>query len=157
AKAAAPTPPKHKKDKGVPAPIKKPVAEDTSGLSYGLDIVLPVGLFILAWVLSVVLYPSRSGFDMNMFLAVAFLLPLGISCLFFARPICYGLTLAGILAVHAIYAAAHDSQTVYSDRSYFGILRVKEQSEMDRNDKGEAVRKDTYTTLIHGHINHGMN
>jgi hypothetical protein len=73
-------------------------------------------------------------------------IPLLLTVFLIGRPIRYGLAIGAILLVVSVYDWAND-QTVFADRSYFGVLRVKKQSQ-------EGI---DYNTLIHGHINHGMN
>jgi hypothetical protein len=74
--------------------------------------------------------------------------PLVPAALYYGRPVRFGLTIAAIMIFHSVLEGRGDSN-LFADRSYFGILRVKRQS--NRDYKGIY-----YTTLIHGRINHGM-
>ena len=48
--------------------------------------------------------------------------------------------------------ANRNDSSLYADRSYFGIIRVK-----IGHDKKSDTPDIYFTQLIHGHINHGMN
>ena len=78
---------------------------------------------------------------------LVFGVPLVIGAFFYARPIRFGLTIAAVMTFHAILASRGES-VLFADRSYFGILRVR---------INQATSEIFYTTLIHGHIDHGMN
>src|SRR5262249_48701403 len=86
---------------------------------------------------------------------IIFGFPLALACMSFARPIRIGLGIGAVLLMHSLYTYQHDRGTIHRSRSYFGAISVKEQTiplEWDRE------RRDfTYISLIHGHINHGMN
>lgn len=125
-----------------------------------LDFALPIIMFFVLGLLTFllgglvqtllknILGIGQRGGEAIPFLVFIFSMSLLLSLLFMDRPIRYGLTLGVILLVQAVYNPLPEAPTIYSDRSYFGILRVKQQQE----DRGQY-----YTTLIHGHINHGMN
>ncbi len=81
-------------------------------------------------------------------------------CFFFVdRPIRFGLCVAAILGVNMYFERDHN--TVYSERSFFGILKVEKQSEGQRpawvDAEGDRVvsGKIHYLRLVHGTTLHG--
>jgi hypothetical protein len=62
------------------------------------------------------------------------------AALFSKRPIRFAAAVASILAVGAVFAVPHS--TVHSERSFFGVSRIKED-------------REGYRILMHGHIVHG--
>src|SRR4029077_5414673 len=69
---------------------------------------------------------------------------------YYGRPLRFGLAVAFIMIFHSSLSSRGDA-SLYADRSYFGILRVKFGQEREN----EALVD--FPQLIHGHINHGMN
>jgi hypothetical protein len=132
----------------------------TADVALVLDIAMPVVVFIILAILTFLLGGAMQALFKNLmgigqrggeaipFLVFIFSLGLLATLLFMDRPLRYGLTLGVILLVQALYNPVAEQPTIFADRSYFGILRVKMQ------DQGGGRY---YTTLIHGHINHGMN
>ncbi|MGF1581913.1 MAG: hypothetical protein ACFCD0_21510 [Gemmataceae bacterium] len=92
---------------------------------------------------------ARNWMTFLQFLSVG--VPLGVSFVIMTRPLRYGLTIGAILLCMGVMALRNDS-TIYRNRSYFGILKV--QQGPDNTIFGERIQ---YTTLIHGHIDHGRN
>ena len=117
----------------------------TPNLSLTLDVVLAVATGILALVLFLLFYSPRE--DALGTAAVAYSVPLGITCLFFARPLRYGLAIALIIFVNT-YNNSRSDATEYRTRGYFGLIKVGTRGD-------EKV--GPYKQMIHGHINHGMN
>lgn len=154
--AAAPV---AKGPKGAKAPHHVPVSSPGTNYTPVLDYALPVLVTILTVGL-VFAFASGSGSgesqDLGTQTMLAFGIPLVIAALFFARPLRFGLTIAAIIIVHAMYEKRGDSN-IFADRSYFGILRVKVQADYKHTNKLKLSEPLYYTTLIHGHINHGMN
>lgn len=127
--------------------IAKPTAP-TPGLGYGLDVA--VGIFVFAMAFVVNLLFSRSVGQTT--LIVAYFITFLVALAFFARGLRFGLAIAGIILAFEMYTYSQDSgSTLHRSRSYFGVIKVKQAPEQV---EGELYR---YTTLIHGHINHGMN
>jgi hypothetical protein len=73
-------------------------------------------------------------------------IPLGIACFFYGRPLRFGLALGAVLLVQTI-SEFRGQNILYSDRTYFGILRVMRAG----TNLGE------YTSLRHGTTLHGQN
>jgi hypothetical protein len=78
--------------------------------------------------------------------AIVYTIPLLVACIGLTRPIRVGLSLGAVLLVFHIQAMRGDA-SIYSTRSYFGVISVKEW--------GQGY--GTHRQLIHGHIDHGMN
>jgi hypothetical protein len=154
--------------KGKHTPRHAAKGELTPSFHTTMDVVLPVALTILIFLL---IFPLRgltqslaesfstgrgdreSVSGMQVFLM--FGLPLAIACLYFGRPLRFGLAIAGVLIAQAVYLGRGDT-SIYESRSYFGIIRVKENA-AGRKGPGGETKYYPYTQLIHGHINHGMN
>jgi hypothetical protein len=141
------------KGKGAKAPsIAR--SEPGQGLSYGLDIAVGLGVFVIAFMVNI-MFSARSASRETLIIAyfVVFILALT----FFARGLRFGLAMAGIIFAYEIYTFSQESDSVlYRARSYFGVIRVKQSGEVTENaNKEKEAHK--FTTLIHGHINHGMN
>ncbi len=148
--------------KGKGAPKKTTPAAATPSVTYFLDVALP--LVVLGLTLALVyLYmetPLRQAGQAHRLrqegaltagftaLAIGIGIPLAISCFYLMRPIRFGLALASIILVTAIFSNRGSDKTYY-DRSYYGIIRVQVD---DTSFPGQV-----YTTLTHGHINHGKN
>lgn len=126
-----------------------------------LDFVLPLAvavlLVLLVFPLSGVVAGIAGGIAGNnpearqgMAYLISYGLPLIVACFYFGRPVRFALAVGAVILVHSIYMGRADS-SIYSDRSYFGIIRVKQSDQMIA---GAAYK---YNQLIHGHINHGMN
>lgn len=151
--------PHQKGAKGAPVPAAAATPLETT--STAMDFILPVANTILLIALVFVLRSmvlsiasSLGGNSEEAFTGMRYFLMFGIvlviSCFYFGRPIRYGLTVAAVLLVHGIMQSSQDS-SIYEDRSYFGVIRIKISA------TEEALGRRPYSTLIHGHINHGMN
>lgn len=79
-------------------------------------------------------------------------LPMILCFLYFARPIRLGLGVGAVLLAQLGFQAYHEETTVYADRSYFGVLRVRETVE-----RFESGDRRYYTSLMHGTTHHGLN
>jgi len=140
----------HKAAAHVHKPHDGPVSY--SGL---LDIVLPIGILILAFVAS----STAKSLSADTYYFVSYGIPLVFCCLYYARPLRLALAVGAVLVVNSINVGSSDTSK-FSDRSYFGIIRVKERSDVlvkDIPTFGDAKLQLTYRQLIHGHIDHGMN
>ena len=123
-----------------------------------LDIGLPILVLLVAGGLamarsSLVDALSRPGYTM-LFCAITFFL-----CIFLmGRPIRFGASVGIILAVLVYSDYVSDKNTIYRDRSYFGILQVRYAEQPLRiRENGRPVTKDCpYTSLMHGTTHHGM-
>ncbi|MCI0463703.1 MAG: hypothetical protein L0Z62_42755 [Gemmataceae bacterium] len=87
------------------------------------------------------------------FQVLVFGLPLLICFLYFPRPLRFGLGVGALLLASTMYQQAQEDQVLYADRSYFGVLRVRES--VDRDEKGQVMER--YTYLMHGTTHHGLN
>ena len=105
-----------------------------------LDIAWPVVIVVIAVVLSFVV-PRHTAVGRIVIYGV----PLALACICLARPIRIGLGVGIILLAQVLLAG--DADKVYTDRSYFGLITVRQE---DR----AAI---PYRQLTHGHINHGLN
>ncbi len=148
--------PKGRGQKGAAAVnIAKP--EQTTGLSYGLDIGIGLVTFALAFLVNM-LYNTRQPSSMTpVFMWTAgFFIVLALFASF-ARGLRFGLAIVGIIFAYEIYTMQAEADSIrYRTRSFFGVIRVKwGQDIAELANKEKETYK--YTTLIHGHINHGMN
>jgi hypothetical protein len=134
-------------------PSRLPASRSTPGvtpqLQRTLDILLPlVVLGLTALLAFVIFYPDprqdESTYRLNLFLS--FGLPLGLTCVYYARPLRFGLAIGAVMLLIGLLNLGRGN-TIYADRSYFGVLRVVQVA----NELG------TYTQLMHGTTDHGMN
>lgn len=135
--------------KGVKAAPSIAKTETSSAPSYGIDIAVGVGVFILAFVVRMLFNPRTLSTEAQYStLVVATVLVLLVPLLFFARGIRFGLAIAGVIFAYEIHTLSQEgSNVLHRDRTFFGQIQVK-----------QSQRYETpYTTLIHGHIDHGMN
>ncbi len=170
-------------------------------LHYGLDIVLPLFLALLTYILLVGgnseawgwsnfrgnareitrnnplfwFWHSMLGlqaetayrFSMATFQFLVNGVPLVLCFLFYGRPVRFGLGVGAILLANGLYTQNKEAEswtqyssgwvrhrTLYQTRSYFGVLRVQQQTDLAK-DK-ETVEED-YTYLMHGTTHHGLN
>jgi hypothetical protein len=154
------------------APVKHGGKHEPSGdvASFArlMDYVLPAGVFLLTIILSMVLSGTVRSIAANFVpagtgarggsenIAIAsgwmmFGIPVVIACFFYGRPIRFGLAIGAILLcfhIYSNYGSGHRGEAEYADRSYFGVLRVSQET---------RVTGFPYTTLMHGTTNHGMN
>jgi hypothetical protein len=146
--------PAPKSGKGAHAPRPVVQAGAAESTTRAMDVVLPIACVVLALVLWLVAGPKRgdseAAYGFKTFLVYG--VPLTIAAFYYGRPLRFGLAVAGIMIFHAALSSRGDS-SLYADRSYFGILRVKFGHGEDPPNETEV----SYTQLIHGHINHGMN
>ncbi len=127
---------------------------EASPLARFLDIGLPLFVLIVAGGLAFGRDFLVDALTRNGYLFLAFGIPL-VLCLFvMSRPIRFGLAIGAVLLVQGI-SGLQGENIIYRDRSYFGILQVKlaPSALIARN---PDLYAPPYTTLIHGHINHGM-
>src|SRR5205807_1727026 len=123
-----------------------------------LDVALPVGLFILALILlglgdrvtEMLAKMSGAAFARWGHNFVVYLIPLAICFLYTGRPVRFGLGLGAVMLASGLYTNWTEKSRLYTDRSYFSIIRVEERP-------WEGNRSDSYRTLIHATTNHGMN
>jgi hypothetical protein len=141
---------------------KHEASADVAGFARLMDYVLPVGVLALTAVLSMMLstlmqriasnFVTPGSRSENLTIAAGWLMfgiPVVIACFFFQRPIRFGLSIAAILLVYSWYASTGSGRE-FTDRSYFGVLRVSERAD-------PKLPTFPYTTLMHGTTNHGMN
>jgi hypothetical protein len=149
---AAPAPaPKGPKGQQHPRSIARAGASPSTART--MDVVLPIACLALSFVIWMVAGPNPSR-DTEATLGLknflVFGIPLTIAAFYYGRPLRFGLAVAFIMIFHASLSSRGDA-SLYADRSYFGILRVKFGQERDNEAPVD------FTQLIHGHINHGMN
>ena len=153
----------------------KPEPNSSYVLNYSLDILLPLvlGLFAFGLMrLSHYLYwpyehesnglykfyrTMKFAPDNAIWLALrtndllVTFIPMVICFLFYNRPIRVGLGVGALLFVQVVYMQMREdtdtSRVIYANRSYFGVLRVREQ----------ADRFGRYRSLMHGSTHHGLN
>ncbi|MBI3410766.1 MAG: hypothetical protein HY040_20715 [Planctomycetes bacterium] len=134
-----------------------PVSETTST---AMDYILPAANALLLVLLVFVLEGMMTSLSVaiggksdkavaGMRLFLTFGVVLVISCFYYGRPMRYGLTVAAVLIIYGFYSSRHEN-TLYSDRSYFGVIKIRYSFARENG-------KLPYSTLIHGHIDHGMN
>jgi hypothetical protein len=128
-------------------------AEETDQLHYTLDIVLALAVLALAGFMSFVLsgpigrmFSGSAETQRNAGTMLAFGIPLIIACFFYARPLRFGLSIGAVLLIQVLHDVRGEN-TLYADRSYFGILRVTQV----QNELG------LYYSLRHGTTLHGQN
>jgi hypothetical protein len=129
-----------------------------------LDFAWPVAIFVLTAVMAFALSGPISGISQKMFKGesgvvlsniIIFGIPLTLACLCLARPLRIGLAIGAVLLTNQFYQTQRDTGSIYSSRSYFGAISVKESvASLDVEGKKQDL---PYRQLIHGHINHGMN
>jgi hypothetical protein len=175
-----------------PAPTRPGAARQRPNhyvLSYLLDFGMPLVLLLLTWY--VVAYrSSRLQWLVELFLhqlemerdaaiqlarsldLLLFLLPLGLCLFLYTRPLRFGLGLAVVLLLNALYVEEREGvTTLWRGRSYFGIIRVLEANDIKllpqeaaqlsasegKNSKISAGFAPPYHYLMHGTTHHGLN
>jgi len=113
-------------------PAKRP-GSAVSRFGWPVDFVLPL-LFFVVVLGALALVPSSASAKVIVGVAAAAVL------VFAHRPRCFAL---GIAALLTIFAFAQSSGSIYSDRTFFGVLRVTE------NASGQRL-------LVHGRTSHGV-
>ncbi len=132
-------------------PIRRTGAQPSQGLTVTLDVGLPIALFVLALVLNTFLTQGATNRDdLKFWQGVSYGLPLAIACLFYGRPVRYGLTFGLILLLLAM--RERGGGTIIQERSYFGILNVRASWEALGSEE-----RVYYRTLTHGTTQHGEN
>lgn len=134
--------------------------QTTYVLNYTLDIVIPLLLGLLTlfllifvtqnWVQRLIVamgFREQLSWTPTIYYLIVGFFPMVLCFLTFARPIRLGLGVGAILAAHLGFQAAHDDRVLYADRSYFGVLRVRESDD----------QTGVYTSLMHGTTHHGLN
>jgi hypothetical protein len=107
-----------------------------------LDLLLPA----VAGVLTALLLVALPSFAVGPGAALAFGAPALLCLSFTRRPLRFGLGVGAVLLAGALYAN-RGGETLYTERSFFGIHRV---SRLELSDSG------TYHALVHGNTLHGM-
>src|SRR5262249_39727682 len=90
------------------------------------------------------------------FRALVFGVPLLICFMYSTRPLRFGLGIGVLLLGATIYEHSieqSDQGVIHSDRSYFGILRIRQS--ITRTRDGEISTRNT--SLMHGTTHHGLN
>jgi hypothetical protein len=153
---AAPPPPKKGKHQPHQHRIAKP--EDNPSFHRMLDVVLPAALLVVLLLLAFA-FPGQleklSGGQSGLMYFFMFGVPLIICCFFYGRPLRFGLGIAAVLVVHTAYTG-EGRGTIFSGRSYFGVIRVT-QSAKELPTTGGGTKLHLYTQLLHGTTDHGMN
>ncbi len=132
-----------------PAAARAGASETTTR---AMDFALPIAVLALSFIAYMVIgLPKRGDNEATTGLKyfAVFGVPLIVAAFYYGRPLRFGLTIAFIMIFQSVLSSRGDT-SLYADRSYFGILRVKFGQDENRPDI-------FFTQLIHGHINHGMN
>ncbi|MBM4068132.1 MAG: hypothetical protein FJ271_04215 [Planctomycetes bacterium] len=148
-----------KKGKHQPRSIAK--ADANPSFHYMMDVVLGGGMLVVLFALLMVVFPS--AVDLNQmgkdprgrWYFIMFGLPLMVACFFYGRPLRFGLAVTSVLLVSAVHAG-EGRDAIYAGRSYFGVIRVFRQAQRMPDSKGDT-KIHTYTQLLHGTTDHGMN
>jgi hypothetical protein len=153
---------------------KRPEPNSTYAMSFTLDLLLPLLLGVTAFLLMQfsVSFGFPRGFR-SVYRALSFsesnavwlavrtnevvvtFLPMVVCFLFYNRPIRLGLAVGALLYVQVAYqqmrenSANSTSKIIYADRSYFGVLRVRQED--------EGGEMGPYRSLMHGSTHHGLN
>jgi hypothetical protein len=160
-----PAQPQPKKGKHVPHQHTAKAPRNAS-FHYTMDVVLP-GVLLVAMSLAAFAFSAQlrslargSAFGLDVFL---YGIPLGICCFYYGRPLRFGLGIGVVLLVHLLYTG-QGRGTIYSARSYFGVIRVIE--DVPRTSTNEPIpfpdsrggsKLHKFTQLLHGTTDHGMN
>jgi hypothetical protein len=150
--------------------------EPTPALSYTLDVVLGVGVALVALLCIWWTNDTRNWLNKNRddyvagYYLLRYVVPLVLCFFLLGRPLRFGLGFAGIILVHALATGRGQDRTLYADRSYFGVLRVYklETGDPDPNAPAPLTREEMeqlhtnnpstwYTYLMHGTTYHGQN
>jgi hypothetical protein len=127
-------------------------------LNYTLDVILGLGVGVVTIVCLWYIGEGR-GWTRNWYNFIGYGLPLVLCLFLFGRPLRFGLAVGGVLLVTALFTSGRDSSVLAADRSYFGVLRVREEAVP--LDEMEAVKYKVetgrYTYLMHGTTYHGQN
>jgi hypothetical protein len=149
--------PQPKKGKHVPHQHAARAQRDPS-FHYTLDVVLP-GIILVAMALMAFAFLGQlqalaggSAFGLDFFL---FGIPLAICCFYYGRPLRFGLGIGVVLLIHLMHTG-QGRGTIYSARSYFGVIKVIESAQKLPNTQGE-LKYHSFTQLLHGTTDHGMN
>ncbi len=182
--------------------FEKPAPRSNFLLNYSLDIVMGLFVLVLAWFLTSsapnwgwVKILKSVGVSENLarewahqaargegvaYSLVAYVIPLIFCISFMSRPLRIGLAITAFLFV-SMYLTARDEHLLWGGRSYFGVLRVLENSPAGGRDSWlnqkelvdlgvtdfSKLKKTTesgtnffltrYTYLMHGTTHHGLN
>jgi hypothetical protein len=131
----------------------------TPQMTAALDVILPGCILLLTLAMAtflsevvssvaVAMAPRNAAAGMKLFLT--FGVPLAIACFYFGRPWRFGLAVGAVMLAHIMYTSRAD-QSEFNDRSFFGIISVKQASQ-----EIGGVRRP-FNQLLHGTTNHGMN
>jgi len=99
----------------------------------------------------------------TLFNILVYFTPLFIAVIFMARPLRFGLCI-GLFLLANLHFASRDEPLLYGTRSYFGVLRVFEDSQLlsgeevsEFSKNGEVSIVAPYNYLMHGTTHHGLN
>jgi hypothetical protein len=118
--------------------------------SLALDLVLPIGVLILAALLAVGLRRPLAEWTGNAVkgMALALAVPLALTIVFYGRPLRFGLAIGAVLLVYH-FADVQGEHIIYADRSYYGILRVIEGA-VEINGAPQRFYQLRHGTTLHG-------
>ena len=90
---------------------------------------------------------------------LVFGVPTVLALLTWKRPLRLALCLGAVVLANALCQTRADKDTLYRDRSYFGILRVVQETDYMEPETGSPPRPASYyfTYLMHGTTYHGLN
>ena len=123
-------------------------AYEVTRVGRALDYLIPLGIAALTlFVLTVITTQAQR----NLYMFGCLVATLGLMC----RPFRFGLGLTALFLVVTLNEH-QQSPFVFQDRGFFGFVKVREDKMKYENTSGEIVKVETYHTLVHGGINHGM-
>lgn len=124
----------------------RPGNTPTTVSSLLLQLSLPAVLVVIGLLLHATLSDLLSYFDLML---ISLIILTGLSYLFRKKPVCYAL-LTGAIIFLALGAHGITSQTIFQQRSFFGVLAVRDA--ILTNEQGEP---EHYHELFHGTTKHG--
>jgi hypothetical protein len=159
---SAPQPaPTRKGGKQQPRTVVK--QEENPSFPYFVDVAVAVGVLVLTLLLAFALRgvidkmaasaprDSQRAASYSMMFGI----PLLLCCFMYGRPVRFGLSLGAVLLLQLVYVG-EGRGTIWSGRSYFGVIKVIENVQFMPSAGGEEKRH-RFTQLLHGTTDHGMN
>jgi hypothetical protein len=120
-----------------------------------LDLAIPIAFGVFAYYMVDIGDHQRTCFGITFrrsyLMAATVVLALAMAM----RPVRFGLSVGALFLVVTLYDRSYENR-VFEDRSFFGLVRVREYDEGQRGEDGKRHVVATRRTLIHGGINHGQ-
>ncbi|MFO0864776.1 MAG: hypothetical protein U0744_09010 [Gemmataceae bacterium] len=124
-----------------------PAEEQSQTMSYALDVIIGIVAGVMALAIGTFLISNRTTRVGTDAYAWSFALPTFLLLAFMGRPLRFGFGVMCVLLA-SVFVSSSIDPTVFQDRSYFGLLKVKQS---------RTSEDFVYTQLVHGHILHGQN